>query len=226
MGWGFTVFVASSTRYYAIYSSFAILLLFLLWFPSGIVMMYWDFPTVTPADRLRHSAVLDPASIVVAPPAAIGDSAPRQMRINTFDGRPVYRAGTATVYADTGERPDVSKAMLDRMAASWAGQPIASVRIESIDDVDQWTVQGGLRAIRPLWKYSWPDGQQVYLSGKSGEVAHYTTTASRMGAYFGAIPHWLYFPPLRRNGPLWNRVVIWSSGIATFTSSRSGAASA
>ena len=31
IGWGFATFVASSTRYYAIYSSFAILLLFLLW---------------------------------------------------------------------------------------------------------------------------------------------------------------------------------------------------
>lgn len=30
-GWGFTAFVASSTKYYAVYSSFAILLLFLLW---------------------------------------------------------------------------------------------------------------------------------------------------------------------------------------------------
>lgn len=35
VGWGFAVFVASSTRYYAIYSSFAILLLFLLWLQVG-----------------------------------------------------------------------------------------------------------------------------------------------------------------------------------------------
>jgi membrane protein len=35
VGWAFTVFVASSTRYYAIYSSFAILLLFLLWLHIG-----------------------------------------------------------------------------------------------------------------------------------------------------------------------------------------------
>jgi membrane protein len=35
VGWGFAVFVASSTRYYAIYSSFAILLLFLLWLNVG-----------------------------------------------------------------------------------------------------------------------------------------------------------------------------------------------
>ncbi|HEX7233091.1 MAG TPA: YhjD/YihY/BrkB family envelope integrity protein [Candidatus Binatia bacterium] len=35
VGWGFAVFVASSTRYYVIYSSFAILLLFLLWLHVG-----------------------------------------------------------------------------------------------------------------------------------------------------------------------------------------------
>src|SRR5262245_53635431 len=35
VGWGFAVFVASSTKYYAIYSSFAILILFLFWLHIG-----------------------------------------------------------------------------------------------------------------------------------------------------------------------------------------------
>lgn len=39
VGWGFAVFVASSTQYYAIYSSFAILLLFLLWLHIGWVIV-------------------------------------------------------------------------------------------------------------------------------------------------------------------------------------------
>jgi membrane protein len=39
VGWGFASFVASSTRYYAIYSSFAILLLFLLWLHVGWVIV-------------------------------------------------------------------------------------------------------------------------------------------------------------------------------------------
>jgi len=39
VGWGFAVFVASSTHYYAIYSSFAILLLFLLWLQAGWVIV-------------------------------------------------------------------------------------------------------------------------------------------------------------------------------------------
>ncbi|MBM4264414.1 MAG: YihY/virulence factor BrkB family protein [Deltaproteobacteria bacterium] len=39
VGWGFAVFVASSTQYYAIYSSFAILLLFLFWLHIGWVIV-------------------------------------------------------------------------------------------------------------------------------------------------------------------------------------------
>ncbi len=39
VGWAFAVFVASSTRYYVIYSSFAILLLFLLWLHIGWVIV-------------------------------------------------------------------------------------------------------------------------------------------------------------------------------------------
>src|SRR4029077_15428353 len=38
------------------------------------------------------------------------------------------------------------------------------------------------------------------------------------GAYAGAIPHRLYFTPLRKNGPLWSKIVIWSSGIGAVAS--------
>jgi hypothetical protein len=46
-------------------------------------------------------------------------------------------------------------------------------------------------------------------------VVQYSTRGSRLGAYLGAIPHWLYFTPLRKNGKLWSRIVIGASGIAT-----------
>jgi membrane protein len=39
VGWGFAVFVASSTRYYAFYSSFAVLLLFLFWLHVGWIIV-------------------------------------------------------------------------------------------------------------------------------------------------------------------------------------------
>ena len=55
------------------------------------------------------------------------------------------------------------------------------------------------------------------ISGASGEVVQYTTTAARFWAYLGAIPHWLYFTPLRKHQPQWAQFVIWSSGVGTFT---------
>jgi hypothetical protein len=203
----------------------ALCLVFLLWFPSGIGMMYWDFPSVSAGDRLERAPALDPSTIMLSPAEAAArldeGQARGQVRLNTFDGRPVYRfgggrGGAAIVYADTGdEQIEVSKEMMDRIAAAWTGQPVSAATIVPVEEVDQWTIQSGLRDLRPLSKYSFPNGEQVYVSGATGEVVQYTTTTSRWGAYVGAIPHWIYFTPLRRNGPLWSRMVIWSSGIGT-----------
>src|SRR6266536_3497369 len=189
-------------------------------------MMYWDFPSVTAGDRLDRSPSLDPLSIRVSPAeayVALDQTAPpAQVRLNTFDGRPVYRFRTGRderlVYADTGaRRGDVRDDLMRRAASAWTGQPAETATVSAID-VDQWTVQGNFRALQPLWKYAWPNGEQAYVSEKSGEVVQYTTPASRLGAYLGPIPHWFYFTPLRKNQSAWSRVVIWTSGVGTFTS--------
>jgi len=200
-------------------------LFFLLWFPSGIGMMYWDFPSVTAADRLDRSPALDPSTIHVSPAEAFAAltqrQAPTEAHLETFDGRPAYRfrvgGGESIVYADTGERQiSVSHDMALRIASAWVRQPPHGAKVETIDDADQWTVEESFRALRPMSKYSWPTGDQVYVSLASGQVVQFTTTASRIGAYLGPIPHWLYFTSLRKHQPQWSRVVIWSSGIGTF----------
>jgi hypothetical protein len=137
-------------------------------------------------------------------------------------GGPAYRFRIGRteriVYADTGaEQVNVTPDMIARIASAWTGRSLAGATVESIEEVDQWTVQGALRNLRPLWKYSFPGGEQVYVSGRSGEVVQYTTTQSRFWAYLGAIPHWLYFTPLRKHQPQWSRFVIGTSGAATFT---------
>jgi hypothetical protein len=205
----------------------ALCALFLLWFPSGIGIMYWDYPDVTGQDRLEHSPPLDSAKVLLSPEAAWGGLFQGPILtpdllgpvvLNSFDGRPVYRFADGTmVFADTGqEHTEISSEMMLRIASAWSGQPAETVKVESADEIDQWTVGGAFR-YRPLWKYSWPDGQQVYLTESTGDVVQYTTTASRLGAYVGAIPHWFYFTPLRKNGALWSRVVIWTSGIGALT---------
>ena len=48
----------------------ALALFFLLWFPSGIGMMYWDFPAVTAADRLDRAPALNLKTIRLSPAEA------------------------------------------------------------------------------------------------------------------------------------------------------------
>ncbi len=208
----------------------ALCLFFLLWFPSGIGMMYWGFPGVSASDRLDRSPRLDPAKIVISPSEAaerVGVQAnSTQIRLNSFDGRPVYRFGSGgkgraggsglIVYADTGDvQTEVSSEMLGRIASSWAGMPLAGATRESVQEPDQWTVAGQLRNLRPMYKYSWPDGQQVYLNGITGEVVQYTTLGKRLAAHISAIPHWLYYTPLRKYQSQWLSFMIWTSLIGT-----------
>src|SRR5262245_40516616 len=212
----------------------ALCVVFLLWFPSGIGMMYWGFPGVSAEDRLDHSPKLDPAKIVLSPEEAAEkagiDASPGQVRLNSFEGRPVYRFGGAggrggrggrgggggqIIYADTGEEQTaVSAEMLDRIASSWTGRPFAEATKVSIEEPDQWTVAGQLRN-PPVYKYSFTDGQQVYLNGTTGDVVQYTTFAKRVQAHVSAIPHWLYYTPLRKHQPQWLQFMIWSSLIGT-----------
>jgi hypothetical protein len=200
----------------------ALCLVFLLWFPSAIGIMYWDFPDVRPADRTARAAAIDASKIRLSPSEAFAkvgvEGEPASVRVLTFDGRPAYYFddGAYIVYADTGEQQvQVSDAMVRRIAAAWTGEPIGGAVPELVTEVDQWTVQMRIGELSPLWKFSWPNGEQVYVTQTTGDVVQYTTTGSRLGAYAGAIPHWLYFTPLRKNGPQWSRVVIWSSGIGT-----------
>ena len=199
-------------------------LVFLIWFPSGIGMMYWTFPAATTADRLERLPALDRSKVALTPAEAYAtlklDDPPGDIRLTSFDGRPAYRfdgRGGPVVYADTGEEQvEGSRFMVNRAAAAWTGKPVADAQVVKLEGVDQWTVSTNLSGLRPVWKFSWPSGEQVYVSEATGEVVQHTTTASRIGAYLGPIPHWFYVTALRRHGPEWSRVVIWSSGIGTF----------
>jgi hypothetical protein len=195
---------------------------------SGIVMMYWGFPEVEVADRLKRAEALDASHIQVSPQDAYASlqltAPPDQVQLAMFDGRPAYRFRSgreqSVVYADDGQpRTEISRELGVQIAAAWTGQPVGPATFEgSMTEVDQWTVGGPSRALWPLLKYSWPDGEEVYVSTVSGDVVQYTTRESRVAAYVGAIPHWLYFTPLRKNGVLWRKIIIWASGIGILIS--------
>ncbi len=202
----------------------AFCVLFLWWFVSGMFMMYCDFPEVKLADRLTHAQPIDNSLVRLTPEEAWQSlhtkGAPDEVRLKMFNQRPAYqfRLGKARafVYADNGQSQTTFPPDLNlRTAAAWANQPAAKAQVEEMTSVDQWTVGGIWYNYEPLTKYTWPDGQQIYVPHATGEVIQATTRAGRILAYLGPVAHWLYFTPLRKNPELWTRVVIWLSGAAT-----------
>jgi hypothetical protein len=108
------------------------------------------------------------------------------IRIYPRDRRATYRfragRGESIVYADHGTLQDESRSdFARRIAAEWTRQPAFTARAEELTERDQWTVSGEFRPLEPMRKFSWPDGEQVYVSTVVGEVVQYTTRASGAG---------------------------------------------
>ena len=198
-------------------------LLFVVWFASGIGMIYArGMPSLTDELRLERLEPLDLQSVRVTPleaaeRAGLGEFLGR-VTLLTVMGRPAYRlggGGAATVFADTGElMPEVGPAPAREVASRFMDLPSERVRYERLlTRADQWTVSE--RAQLPLHKLSIDDerGTQLYVSPESGEVVLLTTRGSRALAWVSAIPHWLYFTPLRVKQNLWTNTILWTAGL-------------
>lgn len=199
-------------------------LLFLTWFVSGVVLMYARMPSLTAEERLAHLPSLDTTRLQVSPgeAARLLPDAPRSLRIGMYAGRPVYRFSTATdaatVFADTGETlAAIDAADAGTVARELTGltrssdtAPPAVTRLEA---ADQWTLSSALRGLFPLYRVALgdADGTDIYVSSVTAEPILKTTRSGRTWGYLGAVIHWLYFTPLRRDGALWVNVVVYLS---------------
>src|SRR5581483_1261203 len=144
---------------------------------------------------------------------------PGRVTLLTVMGRPAYRLGgrePSILFADNGESlAEVTQADSLAIAARFTGAPASALHyVRELDQADQWTI--GQRGTLPLHKIAVDDPArtELYVSEPLAEVVMVTTRPSRALAWIAAIPHWLYFAPLRLNDLWWTRVVVWASGIA------------
>ena len=184
-------------------------LLFILWFASGIVMVYARMPALDPAERLARLPAINPQSIRVPPPA-LAEGA--RLSIGSLEGRPVYRIGgarTRYVFADTGDAvPPVDAEQALRIARAFSGGHLGVRYDGRLEDADQWTFD--VRRLMPLHRVAVEDeaGTRLYVAEQGGEVVAKTTASGRRWGFFGAVLHWLYFTPLRRQAGLWSNAII------------------
>ena len=192
--------------------------LFVVWFASGIVMMYTrDMPRLTPELRLERLAELDLDRVAMTPAAAARRAylspIPRSASLLTVADRPAYRFDGVTVFADTGERlEEVGPTEAAAVASRFTGRTRDVVEYAgTLTEPDQWTLVEQREL--PLHRFVIDDeaGTELYVSPRTAEVVMLTTRRSRALAWIGAIPHWFYFTALRSNQPLWYDVVVWTS---------------
>jgi hypothetical protein len=203
------------------YLGIAFGLLVVMWFATGIVMMYaGGMPTLSPERRLAAMPDLDLSRVALTPSEAAaraydvtGDPGSRVQLRSVMD-RPAYRVDGTTVFADTGEVMDeATRAQSRTIASRFMDLPEERIAyLATLTRIDQWTL-GQSRAM-PLHKFRVNDAAatELYVRPATGEVVTMTTRRSRALAWAGVIPHWFYITALRENQPLWYRLVVWTSG--------------
>ena len=196
-------------------------LIFVVWFASGIVMIYARMPEYGAAERLARLAPIDPASIRLTPAAALEQAtladAPARIRISTLRARPVYRffvqGEWVTVFADDGSVLEALSAdqALDVVRDAFPSDRSTARFVETLREPDQWTI--GMRAGGPLHLVSLGDAAatNVYIASDTGEIVLKTDRSSRFWGYAGPVMHWFYFRPLRVKGELWYNLIVYGS---------------
>jgi hypothetical protein len=200
------------------YLGIALSLLFVVWFASGITMMYaGGMPRLIPDERLERLAPVDLRAVRLTPSEAArkAEADGGAATLLTVMDRPAYRVNSFTVFADNGEiLEEVDATQAATIVSRFMKMPTSQITyLGTITESDQWTI--GQSRQMPLHKFQVddPGRTQLYVSAWLAEVTMITTRRSRTLAWLGTIPHWFYFSTLRANQPLWYQIVVWTSGL-------------
>jgi hypothetical protein len=200
-------------------------MMFFLWFASGIVMLYVEYPELTERERVNAASLLELKAINTSF-SDIQDQISSESAINQLDllsvlGRPAYKLTFADnskviIYADNGNTlKDIQPSDAEKIATLYAqnsdpaSQNNTPEYLASIE-MDQWTVYGGFNEHRPLHKVGLNNtkGTILYISSSTGEVLRDTHRYERMWNWVGSTIHWIYPMQLRKHSNLWVNVVI------------------
>jgi uncharacterized iron-regulated membrane protein len=207
----------------------AVCLFFVLWFISGMVMMYVGYPKLTEAERLRHLPALDPAAALLAPEQALGRAGLqgplKDLRLHRGSaGRASYlvipegRRQPLAIDALSGQvLASVGQTQALASARSFAGPDTAMHYLGTVDE-DAFSHSRALDIHRPLHRVQLEDaeGTLLYISGTTAEVVRDATRVERGWNYLGAWLHWLYMFRGNALDRHWTDIVNWLSltGIA------------
>ena len=206
-------------------------LMFVVWFISGLILMYYGMPHLTAGERLMRMSPLDASKVGVTPAQAAEGAgltdrkAPTRVRVAMLGDRPVYRFnygssfGTwVVVYADTGE-PMARMNAEDAAAFIGGFLPEQSTikYAEYLEKPDNFVMYPAMQPHLPMHRFELGDvaGTEYYVSEKSGEAVMKTSTMGRFLGFSGYVLHRLFW---WRQQTWWQTMLIWLSWIGIIMS--------
>ena len=196
-------------------------ILFLMWFVSGIVMMYHTYPRVEKEQALAFAEDID---TVLLPIQNLVEELPlrdpvKSISLNKRAGENVIRISTEEeeflLNARTGlPIGKFSSGQLQQIANRWSSGD--AMLKDTLNEIDVWLIGAYPFKDFPVYHYCFPDEEkgELYLSSRTGDALQFTTWKSRFWAWVGAIPHWIYVKQFRAHGRQpWKDIVLWVSGI-------------
>jgi hypothetical protein len=214
-----------------LYLGVALCVLGVMWFATGVVLMYAPFPGFVAERQYARASPLDCSRCDVRLPDATARMRDRDtvatIRLGMMLDRPGYRFLGADrrwhlVFADDASSPAaIGPDVARRVAAGYVALDTAMAAATTlIDEPDQWTVEGVLRDQLPLYRVEFRDSlrTRVYVSAAGGEAITTSTRRERALAWVGAIPHWLYPRVLRARLAAWRWTIIILAGLGAFMS--------
>src|SRR5262245_45134253 len=179
-------------------------LLIALWFATGIIMMYVEYPELTEEERLATLPPVDFPHVALSVDDAVAASGLagqiETVTLSAIGVRPAYRlrtaaGGRAVVYADDGSRFEGHEPAAALAAAQHSGFVTDGelVTFDRTVDVDQWTVSAVLDDHRPLHRVLIGDkgGTAVYVSDTTGQIVRDTHRTERFWNWLGSTLHWI-----------------------------------
>ena len=206
-----------------------ILLMFLVWTLSGVVLMYYGHPQLTMGERLARLEPIDVSTATITPTQAAAKAGikPYRVRVSMYNGRPVYHltrvsiGNWSTVYADRGE---VLPPMGPEQALQWmkrfAPEHAATMSYDAyLPGPDEYTRIPTLAGFSPLHRIAMNDaaGTEYYVSEKSNDIVHKTDRRGRILAVSGYILHNLFFFRQRTWWTTFLDVIAWTAMLMAVT---------
>ncbi|HBG41647.1 MAG TPA: hypothetical protein DDW85_09565 [Porphyromonadaceae bacterium] len=197
-------------------------LFFFMWFISGLVLIYYPFPNVSPSQKYENMDALpdslpDINSILVRLPES--GKTIKKLSVRYFRGQTLFTVKTNdrayTICSDTLKAVNpLTWESIEHTAKKWVDAPI--IKIDTLTERDQWIMYSRYKAEMPIYKFYFNDKQkhQLYISSRTGEVQQFTDKGQRFRAFMGAIPHKFYIPAIRKNTKTWTTLLTIGGVIA------------